>query len=179
MGAPAWVPGSFLCMEPLLRARVLTSHTCVQAGPCVVTLCVQTQCWCTHTCTYMRVGTCRYVWWDPGSYRQPTSGHKHTYTEQVCIPPGHRCALNTRVLCALVCFTSCDTCTRVRDGCVFTYRIMACAGRVTRVPMCRVLGGCSGLGLRLPFTPRWLFLLVLPALGFPQMVCFLMPWCLR
>lgn len=77
----------------------------------------------------MRVGTCSYVWWDPDSYRQPTSGHKHTYTEQVCIPPGHRCALNTRVLCTLVCFTSCDTCTRgERRVCMFTHRIMACAG---------------------------------------------------
>lgn len=155
-------------MEPLLRARVRTSHTCVQAGPYVVTLCVQTQCWCTHMCTHMRVGTCRYVWWDPGSYRQPTSGHKHTCTEQVCIPPGHQCALNTRVLCTLVCFTSCDTCMwGDRRVCVHPPHHGVCrASRSCAHVPCA--GGRSGLGLRLPFAPRWFFLLVLPAPGFPD-----------
>lgn len=129
-----------------------------------------------HTCAWGHAGTCGGTQAHTGSPLVVTS----THTEQVCIPPGHRCALNTRVLCTLVCFTSCDTCIwGERRVCVFTHRIMACAGRVTPVPMCRVPGGRSGLGLRLPFTPRWLFLLVLPALGFPQTVCFLMPWCLR
>lgn len=127
-------------------------HVCLHPTPVYRLAPVWSRCVCrlsagAHTRAHMRVGTCRYVWWDPGSYRQPTSGHKHTYTEQVCIPPGHWCALHTRVLCTLVCFTSCDTCIWGERRCVCSPTASWRVQGESLVRPCAVCGGQAVLGL--------------------------------